>query len=102
MTLAEAPQHRTSNDYYNLTFGYNDAHKEVTRDTLYKVIKVKFLNGEAQFTAEELALLEKWLLAQGPAKMQELYLKYIIAGSPQKNARYLNSPLQLLFAKLCH
>lgn len=101
MSQNEAKYQRSSPDYYNLTLGYNDERKqrELPKDLLLKIVKIKFLNGEVQFNDEELKLLEIWFRSQGVAKMQKLY-ELILTGFPRKSARYQNSRLQQLFTKM--
>lgn len=101
MSQNEARNRHNNSDYYNLTLGYNDAEKQkdLPRDALFKIVKIKFLNGEAQFNNEELKLLEIWFKEQGVAKMQKLH-ELILAGFPKKLANYHGSRLQQLFAKM--
>jgi IS5 family transposase len=99
MSQAEAGQYRGHPDYYNLTLGFNDLKKKPTPDQLFKIIKVKFLNGESQFSEEEIKFLKQWFKIQGASKMQKLYFEHILKGYPKKASRFHNSPLQKLFVR---
>lgn len=100
MSQEEAAHQRSSPDYYNLTFGFNDPNRKPSSEELLKIVKLKFLNGESLFNEEELKLLKQWFKIQGAQKMQELYLKHVLAGYPQKASRYQDSSLQRLFAEM--
>lgn len=100
LSQAEAELYRDSPDYYNLTLGFNDSNKKLSQDEQFKIVKLKFLNGECQFTPNELKLLKLWLKSQGAKKMQKLFLEHILKGYPKKTARYQNSSLQNLFAEM--
>jgi hypothetical protein len=93
----EADYYVTGPYYYNLTLGFNDPKKKPSKDEAYKIVKLKFLNGDSQFTKDEIALLKIWFKSQGIEKMKKLYLQMIIAGYPEKIATYKNSTLQQLF-----
>ncbi len=98
LSHADASPQRSSPDYFHLNLGFNDPAKKPTADQLYKITKLKFLSGESQYDQEELKLLKQWFKSQGTQKMQKLFLEYILKGYPKKAARYLDSPLQKLFA----
>ena len=98
MSLNEASSRRENSDYFHLNLGFNDPAKETTSDQQFKIIKLKFLNGESQYSQEELKLVKKWFKEQGFQKMQKLYMEHILKGYPQKAQRFENSPLQNLFA----
>jgi hypothetical protein len=98
ITHEEAQEFCTSPQYYNLTLGFNDPNKKPTTNQLLKIVKLKFLNGESQYSKEEINLLKLWFKAQGTAKMQALFVAHILSAYPQKTTRYQNSPLQKLFA----
>jgi len=86
-------------NYYNLTLGYIDASKKPPPpNIMLKILKVKFLNGESQYSAEEIELLKKWFKSCGIEKLKKLYLERIISGQALKTSRYKNSPLQKLFS----
>jgi hypothetical protein len=100
LSRAEAEPLRGSVDYYNMTLGFNDLSKKPSREALFKIVKLKFLDGEAMYNTEELKMLKEWFKSQGPAKMQKLYLEHILKGFPKKTDRYKNSPLQKLFVEM--
>lgn len=100
LTQTEAKLFRNSPDYYNLTLGFNDPNKKPPQEELFKIVKLKFLNGECQFTPDEIKLLKIWFKGQGVKKMQTLYLDHILKGYPKKTARYQDSALQNLFAEM--
>ena len=100
LSQAEAKLHLYSPNYYNLTLGFNDSNKKPTRDEQFKILKIKFLNGESQYTSDELKILKFWLQSQGAKKMQKLFLEHILRGFPKKIARYQDSALQNLFAQV--
>nr|NGX43070.1 hypothetical protein [Chlamydiota bacterium] len=100
LTQREAMLYRDSPDYYNLTLGFNDPNKKLSQGEQLKIVKLKFLNGECQFSPDELKLLKLWFNSQGARKMQKLFLEHILNGYPKKAARYQDSPLQNLFAEV--
>ena len=100
LSHVEAEKYRNSPDYYNLTLGFNDPKKTPSKDEAYKIVKLKFLNGDSHFSLEEIAFLRVWFKSQGVDKMKNLYLKFILSGYPEKTTQYNNSTLQRLFAEL--
>jgi hypothetical protein len=80
-----------------LNLGFIDPNQKLTQEQLLKIVKIKFLNGESQFSPEEIHLLKLWFKVQDKSKMQQLFLEHILSGYPQKALRYQNSPLQKLF-----
>ena len=67
-----------------------------------KVVKIKFLNGDCDFTLAEQRVLKEWFQEQGPqgaARMQEFYLKHILNGFPTKTQAYRGSALERIFAR---
>lgn len=101
LSQEDAAHHRGSPDYYNLTLGFNDPDKKLPTAALLKVVKLKFLSGEAHYSEEELQLLRKWFAVQGASKMRKLYLERIIAADSKKQGRFVGSALQQLFAAMC-
>lgn len=99
MSQEEATKYRESPEYYNITMGFNDPGKKLTLDQQFKIVKLKFLNGESQYSKEEIDLLKQWFKVQGTDKMQKLFIDYILKGYPVKTNRYQDSPLQKLFAE---
>lgn len=97
LTQNEAKKFVSDPNYYNLSLGFTDPNKKLTRDQLFNIVKLKFLNGESQFSKQEIEMLKDWFKPEGIEKMQKLYLEHVINGYPQKIARYQNSPLQKLF-----
>ena len=85
---------------YNLSFGFYDTARPVTKDLLKKIVKVKFLNGESSYSKKEQEYLKIWFQEQGVEKMRKLYQKHILAGYPEKAAAYSNSHLRNLFKEL--
>lgn len=100
LTQLEAASYKDDPNYYNLTLGFLDPNRTLTKTQLLQVAKVKFLNGVSNYTVEELDLLKAWLTRQGPKKMKDLFLQQILKGKPDKTARYQGSHLQALFLKL--
>lgn len=103
MTQKDAVIYRWTDDYCNLTLGYNDLSKKMSKDEMFKIVQIKFLNGESKFDAGELKLLEKWFLDQGPIKMKTFYEKFAIQGPLKKKKAALyraDSSLKDLFKRL--
>ncbi|CRX37687.1 DUF3638 domain-containing protein [Estrella lausannensis] len=84
MSAEEAQSKRSADEYYNLTLGFNDPSKQLTESERLKIVKIKFLNGESQYSPDETELLKKWLQSQGPKKMQDFYENYVLAGDNKK------------------
>jgi hypothetical protein len=82
---------------YNLTFGFYDPEKPVSKQLLERVAKIKFLNGDTSYSKEELACLKPWIQAHGVENMLELFQKHILSGYPEKAAAYTAGNLRLLF-----
>jgi hypothetical protein len=98
LTQEEARLVRNSPDYYNLTLGFNDPDRKLSTSERFKTLKIKFLNGESQYSREELDLLKKWFKSQGTTKMRTLFLDHVLKGQPRKAGRYQGSPLQSLLS----
>jgi len=97
LTQNEAMHYYNEPDYYNLTLGFLDLKKKPKADELFKIVKIKFLNGESHYSTEEITLLRIWIKGAGVEKMQKLFVEMILNGYPKKAARYQNSPLQQIF-----
>lgn len=95
--LSQNEAKNSKNDSYNLGFGFYDPNKPISDKLLEKITKIEFLNGESSFSLPKQDILKKWFAEQGLGKMQDLYLKHIIAGSPEKTAAYSNSHLKKIF-----
>lgn len=86
---------------YNLSFGYcNRADTTLSAAARKKIVKIKFINGEAHYSKVELRVLEEWLQEAGPSLMREFFISNILSGFPCKTAAYQHSPLQRLFSRL--
>ncbi|MBA3237751.1 MAG: hypothetical protein H0T62_05285, partial [Parachlamydiaceae bacterium] len=104
MSAEEAQVYRKSDAYYNLTLGFNDPSHKLNNGDKLKIQKIKFLNGESQFTTEELELLKKWFARQGVENMQLFYEEYVLASENNKlkAAEYHHgeSSLKRLFSEM--
>ncbi len=100
LSQEEAQNELDNPHYYNLTLGYSDPTKKLSQSDLLKVVKVKFLNGEVDYSEPELALLSQWIKAQGNEKMERFFVDHILAGYPQKTTRLYHSTLNKLFLSL--
>lgn len=85
---------------YNLTLKGCSSDEALSKETLSKVVPIKFLAGESHFTPEEELIAAPWLRQHGKAKMQRLLFHHILAGRPEATAAFNNSVLQRIFAKL--
>ncbi|MBA3237429.1 MAG: hypothetical protein H0T62_03645 [Parachlamydiaceae bacterium] len=96
--------YRKSDAYYNLTLGFNDPSQKLNNSDKLKIQKIKFLNGELQFTTEELELLKKWFARQGGENMQIFYEEYVLSSENKKlkAAEYYHgeSSLKRLFSEI--
>jgi hypothetical protein len=102
LSAQEAKGCRATDEYYNLTLGFNDSSRKLSDSEKFKVVKIKFLSGESQFDKSEEEFLRKWFLSQGVAHMRDFYEKIVIAGPGQKlkAADYRSdSTLKRLFAQ---
>lgn len=101
MSQKEAAAYRDKPEYFNLILGYTDVNKKLGRDSMYKIARIKFLNGESiSYSSEEMNLLQKWFKVQGVEKMRKLFHEHILTGHPKKADEYQNSPLQRLFVEM--
>lgn len=80
---------------YNLTLGFLNADDRVTSEGLEKIVKLRFLNGESDYDAEQRKVLVRWIEQQGKDKMRRLFTR-IARGYPQKASRFQGSTLQTL------
>ncbi len=87
----------SAKDHYNLTFGFYDKKRAVSLELLKNIVKVKFLNGDSDFTKKELKILKSWIEFHGAEKMQYLYEHHILNGFPEKAACYANSQLRRIW-----
>jgi hypothetical protein len=92
----QLPSHHP--ERYNLGFGFTDPAKKLTPRQLEQIVKIKFLNGESNFTREEARVLEAWIGAQGKKRMTDLFENHILPGLPDKVTTYnSDSTLKKLF-----
>jgi len=85
---------------YNLTLKTLDNAGMLSPNVLQKVVKVKFLNGDVEYTKMELIELESWLRKFNPVVMRQFLLNHVLAGRPKAMNAYYGSLLQKLFNKL--
>jgi hypothetical protein len=85
---------------YNLTFGFCNNDKPLSKEVKLKILKVKFLNGETHYDNDEIEMLKTWLDDSGPEEMRELFEKHVLAESPLKANAYKKSVLQKIFRDL--
>ena len=101
VTLFSQIEDTTSHpNYYNLTLGFKDPTKSLSRKAFEQIVKLKFLNGESHFTKEELTFLEEWFTDADVDKMETLYLKHILKFQPDKSVAFEGSNLKRLFKEL--
>jgi hypothetical protein len=65
-----------------------------------KIVKIKFLNGEVNYTNKEIQILRAWLQQNNPEVMYELFTHHVIRGLLKKSQEYDQSSLQRLFHEL--
>lgn len=85
---------------YNLSLGYCKNVEKPSVVVRKKIVKVKFLNGDMNYTEDECKILMEWLKEAGPERMKRLFIKKILAGFPEKAAGYHGSALSRVFKKL--
>ena len=66
LTGNEARRFISDPNYYNLSLGFIDPKKQPTPEQLAKIVKIKFLNGESQFSKQEIEMLKAWFNSEGP------------------------------------
>lgn len=100
---AEQPKKDEQGDLklYNLTLGPIDP-MEVSPKTFERIVKVKFLNGESNYSKKELEVLRAWIGEEEVAtEMRDFFIKEVLSGLPQKKTAYNSgSDLQKLFRDL--
>src|SRR4029077_8430949 len=74
-----------------------DPAKFAQSEAFAKIVKIKFLNGDCDYTLAEQAILRPWLKGHGLTKMQELFVKQILRGFPSKAEAYRGSALERIF-----
>lgn len=77
-----------------------DPAKFQASETFRKVVKIKFLNGDCDYSLAEQKVLRDWFQAQGPqgaAHMQEFYIKHVLKGFPARLQAYRGSALERVF-----
>lgn len=99
LSILDGEKFISSPHYYNLNLGFIDPAKKPSDEQLRKIVKVKFLNGNAIFTPKELELLREWFLSEGVDKMIELH-RMVLEGHPLRTSRYQGSNLQKIFKDL--
>lgn len=65
-----------------------------------KVVKIKFLNGDCDFTLAEQKVLREWFQEQGPhgaQRMEQFYHNHILKGFSMKAQAYRGSSLERVF-----
>jgi hypothetical protein len=87
-------------DYYNLTLGFKDPKRKPSDKAFEKIVKIKFLNGETNYSKKELVFLEKWINKTNMADMRDFFDSIILNGQPTKAASFHGSSLERLFVKL--
>lgn len=64
-----------------------------------QLVKIKFLNGESDFSKKERAFLSSWFQEFNAHELQEFYLNEVLKGFPMKLQAYRSSPLRKVFKK---
>ena len=90
-------EYKNDPNLYNLTLGFCNSNKSIDTQLLEKIVKIKFLNGDSDYSKEEQILLKQWFIQEGVEKMQKLYADYIVSGYPQKALAFEGSCLQKAF-----
>lgn len=85
--------HSKHTDQYQLFLGFIDRNRTLTDAEFEQIVKIKFLNGECQYTKKERAVLESWIEREGRAKMKTLFERHILLGFPKKTLSYKRSSL---------
>jgi hypothetical protein len=103
--LVAAPDYTEEYDkrkhaYYNLTLGFNDPKKKLSKKAFEKVVKIKFLNGETSYSQQEYEFLKSWIQTSGVAKLKKFFTQIVLNNQPDKAAAFIGSALQRLFAEL--
>lgn len=82
---------------YQLDLGpMNQSSRPLTFEEREAIVKIKFLNGESQFTREEMELLQNWIARYDRKVVKSFYEKYVLSGFPGKTSLYQNSALRRL------
>lgn len=86
---------------YNLTLGPIEDMK-ISPKTFERIVKIKFLNGESNYSKKELEILREWIGKEEVAtEMREFFMGHILNGLPQKRTEYnTGSDLKKLFHEL--
>lgn len=80
---------------YQLVLGStNDLSRPLTLEEKEAIVKIKFLNGESQYSREEMDLLQNWIDRHDRSAVKEFYEKYVLSGFPGKTMLYKNSALR--------
>jgi hypothetical protein len=78
----------TDKGLYNLTYGFCKEEREISPKLKKNIVKVKFLNGDSEYTKEERKILKAWINESGVEKMRVLFEEYLIKSTPNKRALY--------------
>lgn len=100
LTQNEAEKYFGEPNYYNLTLGFKNPEMKLSPVAQYAVTKIKFLNGESQYSREELQYLKLWFKTKGIKEMRTLFEDHVLKGFPLKAAKYQNSSLQRVFNEM--
>ncbi len=74
-----------------------DPAKFAQSEAFAKIVKIKFLNGDSDYTLAEQKILREWFKQHGVMRLQELFVKHILKGFPSKADAYRGSALERLF-----
>lgn len=88
---------------YHTTTGIVDDNDRnlLNHEVKERLLKVRFLNGDAHYTKEEIEILRPWLKQEGAEKMSALFHKHALLGFSEKAKCFPGSALDILFKELC-
>lgn len=93
LIVSEFEDRKLNSIRYDRVLGFKRKGNMLTAKQLNHLVKIKFLNGDAQYTKQERRVLKRWIELSGRERMREFFEKHILSGFPLKAAVYKNSAL---------